>query len=78
MRKTAPLIGLKNIQVILNLRFDFCGIETPQVSLSDVKVQYDVIKCDVIHMTYHMTHQMTLTAKTRLNYCKTFKLSFES
>ena len=66
MRKTAPLIGLKKIQVILNLRFDFCGIETPQVSLSDVKVQNDVI-----YMTYHMTHvtcdmrhHVTMTAKT--------------
>ena len=55
MRKTAPLIGLKNIQVILNLRFDFRGIETPQVSLSDIMVQ-----CDVIRMTHHMI----LIAKT--------------
>jgi len=50
MRKTAPLIGLKNIQVILNLRFDFCGIKTPQVNPSDVKVQNDVI-----YVTDHMT-----------------------
>jgi len=69
MRKTAPLIGLKNIQVILNLRFDFRGIETPQVSLSDIMVQ-----CDVIRMTHHMI----LIAKTWLKHCKTFKLSFES
>lgn len=63
MRKTAPLIGLKNIQVILNLRFDFCGIKTPQVNPGDVKVQNDVI-----YVTNHMTHSVTVTAKTLLKH----------